>query len=209
MRISRIRRFASASTLLSACALTAAVVAGAGTTAAVPNPDTSTGARERCVVDPADDARTVDALMNHCSASQILALFEGAELGAVPTGTKTISLLPMFQVDGKPLPDRTARLMTRAQSNLGKTLTFTTRDGGPWVYKDYLWGRDIGSAVVPSVSRIDGKPVYAADFARDFLGVELSRHEYRQLTPGVWIGRDIGGGDKPTDTPTGGAIALH
>lgn len=164
--------------------------------------------RRQCVVDPADDGRTVASLMRHCTTEEVLTLFEKAPIGAVPTGTKKLSLLPLFQVSGKHLPYATARQMTLTQSTLGDTLTFTTRHGRPWVYKDYITGRDAGGPIVESVSRIDRKPVHAADFSRDFLGIELSLHEYRQLTPGVWIGRDIGGGDGPTSTPTGGAIAL-
>ncbi len=147
--------------------------------------------------------------MNHCAATEIQALFEHAPLGTAPQGRKTISLLPIFEIGGKQLPRSVAFPMTRAQGTLGDSLTFTTKNGRPWVYKNYFFGPDLGGPVVRSVSRIDQRPVYAADFVRDFYGVELSRHEYRQLTPDVWLGRDIGGGEGPTDTPTGGAIALH
>ncbi|GAA3956429.1 hypothetical protein [Gordonia caeni] len=181
----------------------------AGYAAAAPTaPGSAEPDGKRCVVDPTDDVRTVDSLMRHCTTEQILALFDEAPVGAAPTGTKKISLLPLFQVSGKHLSYPLAQQMTLTQGRLGDTLTFTTRQGRPWVYKDYITGRDAGGPLVESVSRIDQKPVYAADFSRDFHGVELSLHEYRQLTPGVWIGRDIGGGDKPTSTPTGGAIAL-
>lgn len=162
-----------------------------------------------CVVDQADAKRTVHALMNRCSATQILDLFAQAPLGEAPRGTKTISLLPVFEIGGNQLPRSVAFPMTRAQGTLGDSLTFTTKAGQPWVYKNYFFGPDLGGPLVPSVSRIDRKPVHAADFTLDFYGVPLSLHEYRQLTPTVWIGRDIGGGDGPTDTPTGGAIALH
>ncbi len=184
-------------------ALTAALIIGGGTAHAEPqNP------HDTCVIDAHNDTKTVNSLMNHCGTEQILDFFAGAPLGEAPTGRKNISLLPVFQIDGDPLPYDDAQRLTRAQSTLGKTLTFTTKGDAAWVYKDYFFGRDIGAQLHLSVSRTDGKPAWTADFADDFNGAEISLHEYRQLTPGVWIGRDIGGGSEPTDTPTGGVIAL-
>lgn len=163
-----------------------------------------------CVVRADDKAATVDVLLNRCTSQQIMSLFLSAPLGEAPKGTLSIALLPVFQVNGKAVADDAARAGSRTQNLLGKTLTFTTgANGGPWVYKDYLWGRDAGGALVRTISRIDRKPVYAADFRADFGGVPISLHEYRQLTPGVWIGRDIGGRSSAKSAgPTGGAFAL-
>ncbi|MGB3697992.1 MAG: hypothetical protein WBA05_11225 [Gordonia sp. (in: high G+C Gram-positive bacteria)] len=181
----------------------ASMALGAAPASARPTPPTS------CLIDASNDARTVASLMNGCSTEEILALFAKAPVGTRPVGRKTLSLLPVFQLRGDHLPYDAAKAFTRAQSTLGDALTFTTRQGEPWVYKNYAWGRDAGAPVVEGTSRVDGGPVYAADFSRDFNGLQISLHEYRQLTPGVWIARDIGGGSGRTDTPTGGVIALH
>lgn len=163
-----------------------------------------------CVIAEQDKAATVDALLNKCTSQQIMDLFRGAPMGKAPAGKLAIALLPVFQVNGRAIPYDTARSLSRAQNELGKTLTFTAGPGGrPWVYKDYLWGRDVGGALRPGVSRIDHKPAWTADFRADFAGVPISLHEYRQLTPDVWIGRDIGGSDSSRSAgPTGGAVAL-
>ncbi|EGD53752.1 hypothetical protein SCNU_17485 [Gordonia neofelifaecis NRRL B-59395] len=185
-----------------------ATAAAVGVTIAASPAPAGAAPAKRCVIDQTDATRTVASLMSDCSTGEILGLFADAPLGLMPTGTKTLSLLPVFQISGDALPYDSAKALTRAQSVLGDALTFTRRGGQPWVYKNYAWGLDAGAAVTRGVSRVDGRPVYAADFAADFNGYRISLHEYRQLTPTVWIARDIGGGDKPTTTPTGGVIAL-
>ncbi|AZG44702.1 hypothetical protein D7316_01288 [Gordonia insulae] len=171
---------------------------------------TATGPDRSCVVDPGDRRLTVDSLQHRCSSEQILELFEAAPVGSAPVGKKAIALLPAFQVRGRLLPYDQARTFTTLQNKLGDSLTFTTAPGGaPWVHKNYVWGADAGGPLTSGGSRIDGKPVFTADFSRDFGGVPISIHEYRQLTPTVWIGRDIGGGRSTTPPqPTGGAFAL-
>ncbi|AUH68899.1 hypothetical protein ACE11G_07900 [Gordonia sp. PS3] len=184
-----------------------AIIAAVGSLLGSPATASAAPART-CVVDPGNATRTVTSLMEHCTAEEILGLFADAPLGVRPLGKKKLSLLPVFQLRGRTLPHEAGKTLTRTQSVLGDALTFTERGGRPWVYKNYVWGTDAGAEVVPAVSRVDGRPVYAADFSADFLGEPVSLHEYRQLTPGVWIARDIGGGSGPTSTPTGGVIAL-
>ncbi|MYR05381.1 hypothetical protein GTV32_03195 [Gordonia sp. SID5947] len=148
-------------------------------------------------------------MQHRCTSRQILDLFAKAPVGDAPSGRKAIALLPAFQVGGRLLPYGAARTMTTLQNKLGDTLTFTDGPGGaPWAYKDYIWGRDAGGPLTSGLSRLDRKPVWTADFSRDFAGMPISIHEYRQLTEGVWIGRDIGGGSSTSSRPTGGAIAL-
>ncbi|MBL1079950.1 hypothetical protein JK358_36695 [Nocardia sp. 2] len=155
---------------------------------------------------------TVRSLESQCTDQQILDLFAAAPTGTAPRGTKTITLLPLFQTGGSLLPYDTARAFTQMQSTLGSGLTFTTGPQGPWVYKDYFWGQDAGGPLQLGSSSIDGKPAWVIDYSRDFAGIPLSVHNIRQLTPGVWIGRDTGSlGPSPTDPtkPTGGAFALN
>ena len=93
----------------------------------------------------------------------------------------------------------------------GDSLTFGTGpQGQPWVYKNYIFGRDIGGALTLGRSNWDGKPAWTADFRADFVGVPISVHEYRQLTPVVWISRDTGGTQQnPTAAKhSGGAMAI-
>ncbi|MFW0784996.1 hypothetical protein AAFP35_10780 [Gordonia sp. CPCC 206044] len=169
---------------------------------------------KHCVIERDDAQATVDALQHRCTSQQILDLFLAAPVGSAPTGTKKIALLPAFQVSGRLLPYGQARAFTSTQNEFGDSLTFTRRGDTAWAYKNYVWGRDAGGPLISDSSRIDHKPVHAADFSRDFAGAPISLHEYRRLTPGVWIGRDIGGSSKPSDTseteskPTGGAFAL-
>ncbi|NLU84848.1 hypothetical protein HCA44_18925 [Rhodococcus sp. HNM0569] len=139
-----------------------------------------------------------------------MALFESAPVGEAPTGTKTITLLPVFQLGGRVVGYDNAQALSTAQNELGKSLTFTTTPAGdPWVHKNYVWGDDAGGPFEPGTSRIDGGPAWTANFERDFGGVPISIHEYRQLTPDVWIGRDIGGGSPERSSgPTGGAFVL-
>ncbi|WAC55695.1 hypothetical protein [Gordonia sp. SL306] len=206
--MTRLRGVVAASVL---AALLGSAFAAAPVSAAPSNPLTPnrTAPDGRCVVAKDDAQETVDALQHRCTSRQILDLFASAKVGDVPTGRKAIALLPAFQLGGRLLPYGVARTMTTAQSTLGDSLTFTTGPGGrPWVYKNYIWGRDAGGPLTPGLSRLDHKPVWTADFSRDFAGVPISIHEYRQLTPGVWIGRDIGGGSSTSSRPTGGAIAV-
>ena len=195
---------------MSAAAVGAALLVGAAAPAtAAPGGSTApTRPDGRCVVDAAKPATTVDSLMNHCTGPQILKLFAEAERGAAPTGTKSIALLPVFQFDGELLPYEPARALTRTQNKLGSSLTFARRGDADWVYKEYVWGRDAGGPLTEDASWFDGRPVFTADFSRDFAGLPLSRHEYRQLTPGVWIGRDTMGAE-PAERPGGGAVALY
>ncbi|SDJ29913.1 hypothetical protein SAMN05444695_12226 [Rhodococcus triatomae] len=180
----------------------------ASATAAAEVPETA--APQSCVIDENDRAATVDTLLHRCTSEEIIGLFEAAPVGVAPEGTLTITLLPVYQLDGRIIGYDNAQKLSTAQNRLGDSLTFTTGPSGePWVYKDYVWGRDAGGPVVPGTSRIDGKPAWTADFSRDFGGIPISVHEYRQLTPDVWIGRDIGGvSSARANGPTGGAIVL-
>ncbi|NNG97995.1 hypothetical protein HLA97_12135 [Gordonia araii NBRC 100433] len=149
--------------------------------------------------------------MNHCTGQQILNLFAAAPLGAAPVGRKPLALLPVMHVRGKLAPYEQARAFTQTQSKFGSSLTFTKGpQGQPWVYKDYIFGRDIGAPLKKGVSTWDRKPAWTADFRADFFGVPVSIHEYRQLTPTVWISRDTGGTEKDPRAAkySGGAMAL-
>ncbi|WLP90609.1 hypothetical protein [Gordonia sp. NB41Y] len=162
-----------------------------------------------CVIDPDNTEVTVQSLRHGCSSEQIMDLYLQASAGQAPTGTKTIVLLPVFEVRGKPISYGTAKALTTTQNLLGDSLTFTAGPNNtPWVYKDYIWGRDAGGELVFGDSRIDGRPAWSADFSRDFGGRPISLHEYRKLTDDLWIGRDIGGGQS-TNGHTGGAFALY
>ncbi|MGW0038644.1 hypothetical protein [Gordonia sp. NPDC003376] len=171
-----------------------------------PGLGTPTGA---CVIAPDNTAVTVQSLRHGCSSEQIMDLYLRASAGDAPAGKKSIVLLPVFEVRGKPISYGAAKTLTTAQNLLGDSLTFTAGTNDiPWVYKNYVWGRDVGGELVFGDSRIDGKPTWSADFSRDFGGRPISLHEYRKLTDGVWIGRDIGGGQS-ADGHTGGAFALY
>ncbi|GED97687.1 hypothetical protein [Gordonia crocea] len=185
--------------------LSALSVVAPATAAPRPVPD------GKCVISQTNRDRTIDSLMNHCTGPQILKLFGDAPLGKAPTGRQPLALLPVMHTRGKLAPYEQARAFTRTQSRFGSSLTFTKGpQGQPWVYKDYTFGRDLGAPVKLGRSNWDGKPAWTADFRADFLGVPISIHEYRQLTPQVWIARDTGGVEKNPKAAkhSGGAMAL-
>ena len=191
--------------IVGSLALAGAVAATGSVAAAPPVPDGV------CVISQTDRDRTIDSLMNHCTAQQILNLFGSAPLGAAPVGRQPLALLPVMHVNGKLAPYPQARAFTQTQSRFGDSLTFGTGpQGQPWVFKNYIFGRDIGGALTLGRSNWDGKPAWTADFRADFVGVPISVHEYRQLTPVVWISRDTGGTQQnPTAAKhSGGAMAI-
>ena len=183
------------------------VVATASPAAAAPQP-TPDG---RCVISSTDRDQTINSLMNHCTGPQILKLFGDAPLGKAPVGRQPLALLPVMHTGGKLAPYAQAKLFTQTQSRFGDSLTFGKGpQGQPWVYKNYIFGPDIGGALKLGVSNWDGKPAWTADFRADFFGVPISVHEYRQLTPTVWIARDTGGVEKDPKAAkhSGGAMAI-
>ncbi len=189
--------------LLAAGLLAAGVTPAAAAPPAVPD--------GRCVISTTDRDRTVDSLLNHCTSQQILNLFAAAPLGVTPVGRKRLALLPVTHTGARLAPYTLARTITRAQNQLGDGLTFGKGpQGQPWVYKNYFFGPDIGAPLKLGVSTWDRKPAWTADFRADFLGVPISVHEYRQLTPAVWIARDTGGIEKDPHAAkhSGGAMAI-
>lgn len=194
-----------------ALVVTAAITLGTAlaphaTAAPAPVPD------GKCVISDTNRNKTIDSLMNHCTSDQILNLFGSAPLGVLPKGRQPLALLPVMHAGGGKLaPYPQARWFTRTQSNLGDALTFTKGpQGQPWVYKEYIFGRDVGAAIKLGTSAWDGKPAWTADFSADFLGVPISIHEYRQLTPKVWIARDTSAerGTHKAAKHAGGAMAI-
>lgn len=165
-----------------------------------------------CVVDQGDAGTTVDTLMDHCTSAQIVALFDAVDAGQrPPNGRYRLHLLPVQQSPTGLGAYRDAKDFVEMQSMLGDALQFATGpQGQPWVYKHYISGRDAGAPVeyIPR-SFADGEPAWIADFVRDFGGLSVSTHEYRQLTPTVWIGRDfLGPGTAANPPKRGGALAL-
>ena len=203
--MSPMNRFTSALVVTAAVALGTALAPHAAA-APAPVPD------GKCAISKTDRNRTIDSLMNHCTSQQILDLFGSAPLGVLPTGRQPLALLPVMHAGGGKLaPYSQARWFTRTQSNLGDALTFTKGpQGQPWVYKEYIFGRDLGAAIKLGTSAWDGKPAWTADFSADFLGVPISIHEYRQLTSNVWIARDTSAerGTRTAAKNAGGAMAI-
>ena len=192
-------------TVLAAAAVVASGVLAAAAPAAA-RPD------RPCVVDEHDADATVAALMDQCSSAQIVALFQSADVGQrPPTGKYRLHLLPVQQSPTGLADYRDAKIFVETQSRLGDALQFASGpQGQPWVYKHYLSGRDAGAPVEYAPrSFADGEPAWTADFVRDFGGISVSTHEYRQLTPTVWIGRDfLGPGTAAHPPQRGGALAL-
>lgn len=165
-----------------------------------------------CVIDAHDAAATIDNLRNHCSSAEIVALFGSADAGLrPPTGKYRLHLLPVQQSPSGLSDYQDAKDFVDLQGRLGDALQFTSGpQGQSWVYKHYISGRDAGAPVqyVPR-SFADSRPAWSADFVRDFGGISVSTHEYRQLTPTVWIGRDfLGPGTLAHPPQRGGALAL-
>lgn len=180
---------------------------GAGVSSAAPAgvPD------GKCVVSSTDRNATINSLMNHCTSRQILDLFAKAPVGVTPVGRKPLALLPVMHMRGRLASYAGAKAFTQAQSKLGDSLTFGKGpQRQPWVYKNYIIGSDVGAAITMGTSNYDGRPAWKADFRADFLGVPISVHEYRQLTPTVWIARDTTGTERnPVAAKnSGGAMAI-
>lgn len=120
----------------------------------------------KCVISATDRNRTVDSLQNHCTSTQILDLFARAPLGVTPVGRKPLALLPVMHARGELLPYEQAKAFTSTQNKFGSSLTFTTGpQRQPWVFKDYVFGQDIGAAIKLGTSNWDRKPAWLADFA--------------------------------------------
>ncbi|GEE03145.1 hypothetical protein nbrc107696_35910 [Gordonia spumicola] len=161
----------------------------------------------RCVIDDRSAATTIDSLMNHCTSQQILDRFRAAPLGELPpVGRYRLYLLPAQTGDDGVDDYQYSKTFTTLQSKLGDGLTFATGpQGQPWVYKNYITGPDAGGPVVYAPRSFDDrKPVWTADFTRDYGGLMVSTHEYRRLTPTVWIGRDFLGRGTAQKPPSGG-----
>ncbi|MFW0790615.1 hypothetical protein [Gordonia sp. CPCC 205333] len=164
------------------------------------------------MIDSHSRDRTVNSLRFHCTSKQIVDLYKNASLGTPPTvGKHRLYLLPVSERNGRLGDYRDAKQFGDLQSNLGDALTFGVGpQGQPWVYKNYITGLDAGGPLVYAPkSFVDHKPAWSADFVRDFAGLPVSTHEYRQLTPTVWIGRDFLGPGSVTSPPRqGSAIAI-
>lgn len=182
-------------------------LASAGVASAAPgDPD------GRCVIDDASAATTIDSLMDHCTSQQILDLFDSAAPGTLPEpGRYRLYLLPAQKGKNGVDDYQDSKIFTTTQSKLGDGLTFAKGpQGQPWVYKNYITGRDAGGPVVFAPrSFADRRPTWTADFSRDFGGLMISTHEYRRLTSTVWIGRDfLGPGTSAKPPSSGGTIAF-
>ncbi|MGB3708746.1 hypothetical protein [Gordonia sp. (in: high G+C Gram-positive bacteria)] len=165
-----------------------------------------------CAVDERSAQTTIHSLMDECSSSQIVELFKAADAGQrPPAGKYRLYLLPVQQSATGLKDYASAKNFVTMQSKLGDALHFTTGpQGQPWVHKEYITGLDAGAPVhYAPRSFADREPVWTADFVRDFAGISVSTHEYRQLTPTVWIGRDFLGPGTATAPPkSGGAMAF-
>lgn len=195
-----------------AVAAASAITAGSIATVSPAHAKNVSGPDAHCVVDDHNTQVTVSSLMDHCTSAQIVGLFNAAEAGSRPTSGKyRLYLLPVQQSSSGLSDYRSAKDFVTMQSTLGDALAFTTGpQGQPWVRKHYITGTDAGAPVQYAPrSFADGKPVWTADFVRDFGGISISTHEYRQLTPTVWIGRDFLGPGTAANPPTsGGAFAI-
>lgn len=140
-----------------------------------------------CRIDPANPAVTVDSLRFHCTIRQADALFAASAPGRAPTGRQRLWILPHVHVVGLPVPYSMGSIWATAESVLGDGLTF---DNG-WVKKDYrppFAAMSIGGALRSGASDFDHRPAWTVDYPADTLGLPISSHELREISPGVWIG---------------------
>lgn len=143
----------------------------------------------RCVVDPEKPSVTVDSLRFHCTPEQADELFLKAESGSAPVGRQRFWVLPAVTVVGQLIPYPLGRAWSSSEQILGNALTFTDGPQRQWVFKNYtIGGQDVGGPLKPGTSYVDGKPAWTIDFWRDFAGIPVSYHEFREIAPGVWLG---------------------